>query len=99
MVASGPPRARFVRGSSSEVQSELKGPMMPTTRGALAYMPALEPRLPDHRKRSRTVDRRQRPPLRDGEPGRGRRGDRLLEQQESLELLAADHRDPRGRYR
>ena len=31
------------------------------------------------------------------EPRRGRRGDRLLEQQVPLELLAPDHRHPRGR--
>ena len=41
--------------------------------------------------------RRQRAPLRDDEPCRGRRVDRLLERQVALELLAADHRDPRGR--
>ena len=43
--------------------------------------------------------RRQRAAVRDDEPGRGRRGDRLLERQVPLELLAPDHRDPRGRER
>ena len=41
----------------------------------------------------------QRAPVRDREPGRRRRRDRLLAQQVPLELLAADHRDPRGRER
>ena len=41
--------------------------------------------------------RRERPHVRDDEPGRGRRLDRLLERQVLLELLAADHGDPRGR--
>ena len=43
--------------------------------------------------------RRERPPLCDDEPGCGRRLDRLLERQVLLELLAADHGDPRGRRR
>ena len=41
----------------------------------------------------------ERPPVRDGEPRRGRRRDRLLERQVLLELLAADRRDPPGRDR
>ena len=43
--------------------------------------------------------RRQRAAVRDDQPGRRRRGDRLLERQVPLELLAPDHRHPRGRHR
>ena len=42
---------------------------------------------------------RQCTPLRRGQPRRGGRGDRLLERQVLLELLAAGRRDPSGRYR
>ena len=46
------------------------------------------------------IDHRgERPPVRHGEPRRGRRGDRVLVRQVRLELLAADRRDPRGRLR
>ena len=55
---------------------------------------------------SPATSRRRRPrhgragsPLRDDQPRRGRRRDRLLERQVLLELLAADRRDPRGRHR
>ena len=43
--------------------------------------------------------RRQRAAVRDREPGRRRRRDRLLEQQVPLEHVAPDHGDPRGRDR
>ena len=57
----------------------------------------LEPRLPRAGGERGAGRRRERPPARDDQPGRGRRLDRLLERQVLLELLAADHRDPRGR--
>ena len=43
--------------------------------------------------------RRQRPAVCHHQPGRRRRRDRLLEQQVPLQLVAPDHRDPRGRHR
>ena len=43
--------------------------------------------------------RRQRAAAGHHQPGRRRRGDRLLEQQIPLQLLAPDHRHPRGRHR
>ena len=42
---------------------------------------------------------RQRTDVRDDQPGRCRRGDRLLEREVPLELLAPDHRHPRGGHR
>ena len=63
-----------------------------------AFAP-LEPRVPHPRRLPAPGHRRQRTALREREPGRRRCRDRLLEQQVPLELLAPDHRHPRGRER
>ena len=60
---------------------------------------ALEPHVPHAGDEPAARPRRQRAAVRDREPGRRRRRDRLLEQQVPLEHVAADHRDPRGRER
>ena len=56
----------------------------------------LEPRLPEPRPRTGSRHRGQRSPLRDDQPGRGRRLHRLLERQGLPQLLEAHHGDPGG---
>ena len=60
---------------------------------------AVQPHLPHPGGRQPPVARRQRADAGDDQPGRRRRGDRLLEREVPLELLAPDHRHPRGRHR
>ena len=60
---------------------------------------AVQPDLPHPGGRQPPVARRQRADAGDDQPGRRRRGDRLLAREVPRELLASDHRHPRGRHR